>query len=156
VGDVAERLVTGAVTAALVVFRELVEVADEDGEGAVESTRAFEFLVKALVQVAMVVQPRKSVGDSVELDPAHAYDGRLQHRGEGRPRVGRQRLAGAPCDGRQVGGRGGDDVALGVTDGRQARHPHAVLVGVKDVDVRDATVEGESEVVVGEDLVAEV
>ena len=112
VRDLAQRRVAGAVTVAVVVLLEVVEVAEQDRERLLVLPRAGELLAQALVQVAVVVEAGERVGDRVDLGPAEAHRGGLQHRGERLARVGAEGLAGRALERRQVGDHGGDHVAL--------------------------------------------
>ena len=137
VRDLAQHGVAGAVAVGVVVALEVVEVAEEHAERPLQLARAVQLLAQALVQVAVVVEAGERVGDGVDLGAAEADGRRLQHR---RRRSGARRRAAPRSRARESAGRSAATAATmlpgGVADRRQARDPHAELVGEHGVDLR--------------------
>ena len=156
-GDTAQRVVAGAVAVALVERLELVEAAEQQRERPVVFAGAPDLLRQTLMQVAVVVEARETVGDRVELGATEPCRGGLEHGSESLRHVAAQafHLGAADAGRRHVGLDDRDDFTLRVAHGREAAHPDAPLVDVEHVDVGRAAGEGLEQLVVGEDLAAQ-
>ena len=133
-GGGAQGVVAGGVSERVVEGLERIEVAEQQRQRRVELFAAAQFLAQTLVEVAVVVKACQPVGDGVDLGAVGVRHRRLQDRGQ-RLLAGRLRAAllGAR-EGRQAGGHDCHHVAAAVANGRDARDPHAELVGKQGVD----------------------
>ena len=85
------------------------------------------------MEVAVVVEAGEAVGDGLDLGPAEADGGRLQHRRQGVGAVGLLRSSSSDSTTGASTVTAATTCAVAVTYRRDARYPDAEVVGVQDV-----------------------
>ena len=133
----------------------LVEVAEEQRERRLLLAGAIDLLGEPLVQVAVVVKTGEPVGDGLDLSAVPASGGGLQHGGQRLPAPAAQAAQTSRRERRQVGSDDRDGFAVAIAHPPSV-DPHAELVGEQGVHVDALAGQHAVQVVVGEDLLAQM